>query len=45
MTSLSCESELEQTPPDVVIDALLGTGIDRPLGGRLLAAAIGESDR
>jgi hydroxyethylthiazole kinase-like uncharacterized protein yjeF len=26
---------LDQTPPDVVMDALLGTGIDRPLGGRL----------
>lgn len=33
------QSELEETPPDVVIDALLGTGIDRPLGGRLQAAA------
>jgi NAD(P)H-hydrate epimerase len=26
---------LAQQPPDVVMDALLGTGIDRPLGGRL----------
>ena len=29
------EATLDQTPPDVVMDALLGTGIDRPLGGRL----------
>jgi len=29
------EKALEDGPPDVVIDALLGTGIDRPLGGRL----------
>jgi NAD(P)H-hydrate epimerase len=27
-------TELEDHPPDVVIDALLGTGLDRPLGGR-----------
>ena len=33
------EIELDPTPPDIVIDALLGTGIDRPLGGRLLIAA------
>ena len=26
---------LAEEPPDVVIDALLGTGTDRPLGGRL----------
>ncbi len=29
------ETELEATPPDLVVDSLLGTGIDRPLGGRL----------
>ncbi len=28
------EDALENHPPDVVIDALLGTGLDRPLGGR-----------
>jgi hydroxyethylthiazole kinase-like uncharacterized protein yjeF len=28
------DDELENDPPDVVIDALLGTGLDRPLGGR-----------
>ena len=33
------DSVLEGDPPEVVIDALLGTGIDRPLGGRLAEAA------
>ncbi len=28
------DDQLENSPPDVVIDALLGTGLDRPLGGR-----------
>jgi len=27
-------TELDDRPPDVIIDALLGTGLDRPLGGR-----------
>jgi NAD(P)H-hydrate epimerase len=31
----SLDSELEPTTPDLVIDSLLGTGLDRPLGGRL----------
>jgi NAD(P)H-hydrate epimerase len=29
------DAALDPHPPDVVMDALLGTGIDRPLGGRL----------
>jgi NAD(P)H-hydrate epimerase len=29
------DAELDPDPPDVVVDALLGTGIDRPLGGKL----------
>jgi hydroxyethylthiazole kinase-like uncharacterized protein yjeF len=28
------DDEFENSPPDIVIDALLGTGLDRPLGGR-----------
>lgn len=32
-------------PPDVVVDAMLGTGLDRPLGGRFAAVAdmLGEA--
>mgnify|MGYP001812268256 FL=1 len=33
------DAELESGPPDIVMDALLGTGIDRPLGGRLAEVA------
>jgi NAD(P)H-hydrate epimerase len=29
------DAELLPTPPDIVVDSLLGTGLDRPLGGRL----------
>ncbi len=33
------EAALTAPRPDVIIDAMLGTGLDRPLGGRLLAVA------
>jgi len=29
------DAALERHPPDIVVDALLGTGIDRPLAGRM----------
>ncbi len=33
------DSELAATTPDLVVDAILGTGIDRPLGGGLVEVA------
>jgi NAD(P)H-hydrate epimerase len=33
------DQALETGPPDLIVDALLGTGLDRPLGGRLARAA------
>ena len=38
-TLTALDATLASRPPDVVVDALLGTGIDRPLAGRFAAIA------
>ena len=38
------DEALEEGPPDVVIDALLGTGLDRPLAGQLAEVVVRVTD-